>query len=351
MRKLTYSAILLPVLLLALSAGIARGQEYERYVSLKGEWKFSIGDDKDWSRPEFNDGSWEQIYAPRFWEDEGFHGYDGYAWYRKAFYCPEYVKGKSLYLDMGYIDDADEVYVNGHLIGFSGKFPPGYQTAYNAYRRYPLPERLLNIKGNNIIAVRVYDSQLGGGITGGNLGIYGLKNSMRIDFSLEGEWKFKTGDRPEWKERNFNDGDWNRILVPGFWERQGFTDYDGFAWYRIKFALPDYLKDKKLVLVLGKIDDIDEAYLNGKLIGSTGRIEPSPEINDYNYSQFRGYFIPQGVLQPGKENTIAVRVYDGYIDGGIYQGPVGFVTQEKYTSYWRQMKKKSENFWDRVFGN
>jgi len=49
----------------------------------------------------------------------------------------------------------------------------------------------------------------------------------------------------------------------------------------------------------------------------------------------RAYFIPDHVLRPDSENIISVRVYDGFVDGGIYDGPIGLITQEKYRQFWR----------------
>jgi len=315
--------------------------------SLAGNWKFSIGDDQKWALPEFNDSGWEEINVPAPWENEGFHGYNGYAWYRKKFFVPDEVKSTGFYLNLGYIDDIDETYVNGKLIGVSGGFPPEYVTAYNAERKYFIPKDILK-NGENLIAVRVYDSQLEGGIIRGNIGISPLKpdqfviSDLELDINLSGLWKIKTGDDINWKEKDFNDSDWQNIFVPAFWEMQGLKDYNGFAWYRATFNLPEKYKDKKMVLILGKIDDIDQAYINGKLVGSVGdwNYETIPNRFDQNreWETFRGYYIPEYILLPGKKNTIAVRVFDGYLDGGIYQGPIGLITQEKYRSLWKRNK-------------
>lgn len=346
-----HPGIILSLVFFFCSLSSVNSQDNERkYVSLEGKWKFSIGDNNAWSQPGFNDSQWEEIKAPSPWEEQGFNGYDGYAWYRKHFFCPASLKGKMLYLHMGYIDDVDEVYINGRLVGFSGSFPPDYQTAYNSYRRYPLPEDLLKINGDNIVSVRVYDAQLSGGIVSGDLGIYASGFPVQPDFVLEGMWKFHLNDNIDWKNVNFKDKDWNQIVVPANWESQGYTDYDGYAWYRKTFSLPENLKNKTLVLLLGKIDDKDETYLNGKLIGHTGNINES-ETNEWDWQQFRGYFIPRELLQ--KENVIAVRVYDGYLNGGIFEGPIGIMTPEKYSDYWkarRQQYKHQKNFWELLFG-
>ncbi|MEJ2495328.1 MAG: hypothetical protein P8Y79_13480 [Ignavibacteriaceae bacterium] len=43
-------------------------------------------------------------------------------------------------------------------------------------------------------------------------------------------------------------------------------------------------------------------------------------------------------MKAGEENVISVRVYDGMVDGGIYDGPIGLITQEEYTAYWKNRK-------------
>ena len=64
-----------------------------------------------------------------------------------------------------------------------------------------------------------------------------------------------------------DDNYWKEIFVPAYWEVQGYKNYDGFAWYRKSFVLPEKYSGIKLVLMLGMIDDIDQTYINGTLIG------------------------------------------------------------------------------------
>ena len=336
--------------ILFLSFSTLLSDEWERVENLRGYWKFSIGDDKDWSKPEYNDSDWEEIIVPSTWEDQGFHGYNGYAWYRKEFKLAMNGLNSILYLQLGYIDDADEVYLNGKLIGKSGGFPPRFETAYNAFRKYPIPQNLLSENGRNLISVRVYDSQLGGGIVSGDIGIFMRYYEVKPVLNLEGEWKFRINDNDDWKETNFDDSNWDEIVVPGFWETQGYEEYNGFAWYRKTFTVPSKLTKEKLVMLLGKIDDIDEAYLNGVQIGVTGDMYDDPFYIsfDQEYNEFRGYYIPENLIKPGS-NVIAVRVYDGFRDGGIYEGPIGLIEQDDYVKFWRSKKKR--NIWELIFGN
>ena len=322
---------------------------------LSGKWKFSIGDDSVWASPDYNDWDWEEINVPSSWENEGFHGYDGFAWYRKWFELPIEYYNFNLTLYLGFIDDVDETYLNGNLVGLSGGFPPYFLTAYNASREYFLPKQFLK-KGKNLIAVRVYDAQLEGGIMNGKIGIFkagGKGETLRDlipDVNLPKMWKFNTGDNLEWKEEEFDDSHWQNIFVPAFWDGQGYKNYDGFAWYRTKFYLPDEFKDENFVLMLGKIDDIDQTFLNGKLVGAIGdwNFDDKPtHFNQNNeWETFRGYFIPDNILKPGEYNTIAVRVYDGFLDGGIYDGPIGLITQKNYREFWKARKELFQKYYN-----
>ncbi len=308
---------------------------------LKGRWKFSIGDNKQWADPSFDDKNWDRIYVPSSWEEHGYRGYNGYAWYRKQFRIPKKSDKSNLYLYLGKIDDVDEVYFNGRLIGSTGSFPPNYKGAYQVQRRYLIPPALINYKGDNTIAVRVFDGQESGGIRGGKIGIY-TSDMIPVDVSLEGDWKFHLQDSLIWKNENYNDSKWETLKVPENWEEQNHRNYDGYAWYRKEFDLPKELLQEKLVVLAGKIDDIDEVYINGKLVGSTGKFAvDSNEIQTYGYwDEFRGYYPPEDIQFKETGNIIAVRVFDANGKGGIYEGPVGIVSQDKYTKYWQDKKKR-----------
>ena len=310
---------------------------YDQVINLKGKWKFMIGDDLNCSEPSYNDTNWENIMAPSSWENQGFPGYDGYAWYRKTVTVPSISKNQKIILYLGYIDDVDEVYFNGLKIGHKGSFPPNFWTAYNAERQYLIPRELIKFNQPNTIAVRVYDSQLEGGIVSGEIGIYVKTVELQPDISLEGFWKFKTGDNMEWAKKDFPDSAWKKITVPGFWEDQIVSDYDGFGWYRKQFKVDDTYNGERFVLMLGKIDDLDEVYINGTLVGHTGTIDTDISKIHLNgeYIQDRYYYLNQDALLPGQINTIAVRVYDGYGEGGIYSGPIGLIELRTFVNYWR----------------
>jgi len=338
--KLTLISLLL--ILWCLTESFASENKLIRIKNLSGDWKFSIGERDEWISPNYKDNNWESIMVPSPWEEQGFYGYNGFGFYRKSFTISDEFKDKSLYLVLGYIDDVDETYLNGKKIGSTGTFPPNYNTAYNAKRIYRIPQDLINYNGVNVLAVKVYDSYQVGGIVSGNIGVYIDPYEMQLDASLEGEWKFQTGDDLDRKSPNYNDSHWDKILVPAKWEDQGYRNYDGYAWYRKSFYYKGSFKEETLVLVLGKIDDVDEVYLNGVKIGMTGDFvdrEGQKISTGEHYRALRGYYFPASLLKKDQKNTIAVRVYDSGGDGGIYEGPVGFITQTHYIEYWRELKR------------
>jgi sialate O-acetylesterase len=312
--------------------------EKEKLVlDLSGRWKFSLGDDMKWKEKSFNDNNWEKVSVPSSWENQGFHGYDGYAWYRTSFTLNSDVKNKDIYLVLGYVDDVDQTYINGNLIGVSGGFPNNYRTAYNAFRKYFIPKEFLNDDGENIIAIRVYDDELDGGIMSGDIGLYNYESGFEPDINLSGIWDFKVGDDSSFLKGDKISSDAAKLMVPAHWDIQGYNDFDGFAWYKKSFFLPKDFNGKDMILLLGRIDDIDQTYVNGILIGSTGKWNftdiPTDFDSNEEYQINRVYSVPQKLLKYGATNTIVVRVYDGFKNGGIYDVPIGLITQENYKKY------------------
>lgn len=154
-----------------------------------------------------------------------------------------------------------------------------------------------------------------------------------IDFGVDlagSGWKFTTGDDPAWSDPSFADTGWRDWSVPDNWgDHTDLSSYDGFAWYRKTFTLParpDQITDSAVVAALGKIDDADQAFLNGREIGRTGGFPPT---FDSTWEVPREYYPADGLLNWGGSNTLAIRVYDGTGGGGFYQGPVGLFSKAR----------------------
>lgn len=337
LRHLTFAIALLAVALPSASANDHDPDARDRLVDLKERsWRFSIGDDLRWAEPGFDDRRWSRIEVPGAWEDEGYDDYNGYAWYRCTFSFSDRTDQPTTLL-LGQIDDVDEVYINGKRIGATGRFPPSYVSAWNRDRIYPLPSGTWQKNESNVIAVRVYDGGGRGGIMGHAIGVYGSDFPVPL-IDLSGEWQFHSGDDPAWKGERADESGFSTIMVPGYWENSGFEDLDGFAWYRKTFRFNRRPDDDRLVMMMGKIDDTDEVYLNGTKIGSTGSLSNADRHSGVEYcDENRGYYFSASLLK--EKNVLAVRVHDHGGLGGIYEGPIGIISQTEYIEYWETVRR------------
>ena len=93
-------------------------------------------------------------------------------------------------------------------------------------------------------------------------------------------------------------------------------------------------------------DDPDWVYLNGNQLGRT-------ESRNYNiranadYRKNRVYEIPSRMLKT--ENVVVVEVNDYHGVGGIYEGPVGIMTEKNVKIYFDRIKeeyREINSFWE-----
>lgn len=166
------------------------------------------------------------------------------------------------------------------------------------------------------------------------IGALSSAGSARMD--LSGEWRFSTdpkdvGQGMGWQGEKFDDSAWRLMKVPGNWEKYGMNEvnqdwmdkpldnYSGCAWYRRTVNIPAEWKDKNIYLNLGRINDVDWTYFNGRYLGSCSGSIIGPESAKWIP---RSYQIPKEWIRYGGENTIAVKVLDFAGGGGIERGPV-----------------------------
>lgn len=136
------------------------------------------------------------------------------------------------------------------------------------------------------------------------------------------EWKFKQGDEAAWAKPDFQDADWETKLAATSWKATNLKE-NVFAWYRLKIVIPASIKAAAekghgIRLNLGKIDDVDQTFFNGQLIGQTGSLPPQYVTK---WDAERNYVIPETAVLWDRENVIAVRVFSADIGGiGMYDG-------------------------------
>ncbi|MCK6487123.1 MAG: beta-galactosidase [Planctomycetes bacterium] len=126
---------------------------------------------------------------------------------------------------------------------------------------------------------------------------------------------------------------WRTLEVPGRWSAQGapWRDVDGEALYRRTIDIPPALAGRELELRLGTIDDYDQTFLDGREIGATGAT-----TREW-WSAPRIYRIPAALAGAGR-HQLAVRVFDGFGDGGFTGAPADLelraVGREPPAWYW-----------------
>lgn len=150
---------------------------FSQQFSFPTYWKFIMQDDPAFSQPGFNETNWETIPVPAGWENLGINKEKTVGWYRVQIELPGSLLNKDLVFFAGAIDDADETYFNGHLIGNTGKFPPGDQTAWDIERKYIIKEEW--VKKKNSMSIKVYNGGGGGGIYSGSIMIISRQESDR----------------------------------------------------------------------------------------------------------------------------------------------------------------------------
>lgn len=104
------------VIVLAIICGFS---SFSEELIIKGNWKFTIDDNEEFSRSGFNDSDWTEVKTLKWTDSE-----NSIIWLRKNVYIPsslkaEFEKTGALTLSMGKIQRSDNTYLNGKLIGSS----------------------------------------------------------------------------------------------------------------------------------------------------------------------------------------------------------------------------------------
>lgn len=155
---------------------------------------------------------------------------------------------------------------------------------------------------------------------------------------LDGPWRFHTGDDLRWADANADDSDWETVDMtpsPGShdgdvglpdyvagWMAHGHPGYHGYAWYRRTVTVPAGSASWD---ILGPtlVENGYELYWNGRLLGGSGRLGPSPRVVGTRPLRFA---LPADAA--GTRGVLAVRVYMlpgdwGSADsGGLHSPPI-----------------------------
>jgi sialate O-acetylesterase len=111
-----------------------------------------------------------------------------------------------------------------------------------------------------------------------------------------------------WAATDLDDSQWHIMTKPGFWDKNGYPNTFGTFWFRKVIDIPADAAGKDATLVLGQLDDADNTYFNGQLIGKTT-----------NRDYIRQYKVPALFIKAGK-NLITVRIINYNGTGGFFPG-------------------------------
>ena len=136
-----------------------------------------------------------------------------------------------------------------------------------------------------------------------------------------GQWQIGLGEDSSHgsSDIEWRDIEWRDIEVPS--PLSTIVDPSGTTgqsqpfnvWYRVSFASPPSPPQAPLGVFLGRIQDIDEVFLNGLYVGSEGIFDRWPVAD-----KARGYRLPLLALTPpGELNELTVRVQPWSPAGGL----------------------------------
>ncbi len=137
----------------------------------------------------------------------------------------------------------------------------------------------------------------------------GQYSEARVLASLTDEWRFSPDPKDQLLNKgvtqpNFDDSGWKTLSTLNWWQLQGFADYHGPGWYRIKFTLPPLKEKEQTRIYFGSADGNVEIYLNGNQLGGH-QLGPAPYYEGWNKRFSR--HVPRDYWKAG-ENILAVKV-------------------------------------------
>ncbi len=126
-------------------------------------------------------------------------------------------------------------------------------------------------------------------------------------------WRFHIGDNPNWAEPSFDDSSWSLIKPNVPWSAQGYRNYAGFGWYRVKLYIP--ADSRRYGIYIPSFSDSVQIFADGHLIAEYGGMPPHQRV----------YIIPPTVVplppvRSGEPIVLAIRAWQ-WLYGAPIRGP------------------------------
>ncbi|MDR1121300.1 MAG: DUF4982 domain-containing protein [Dysgonamonadaceae bacterium] len=149
------------------------------------------------------------------------------------------------------------------------------------------------------------------------------QKDIRIKDNFDFDWKFRSGDHPDFAKTQQDDTGWQDVQLPHDWnikqefdrKGDGSAAYlpEGIGWYRKTFKIPAAYRGKQIFILFGGISFQSDVYINGKHLG----------FRPYGFCSIEYDLTPY--INFGGSNTIAVRANTTggrprwYAGAGIYR--------------------------------
>jgi len=105
---------------------------------------------------------------------------------------------------------------------------------------------------------------------------------------------------------SFNDSAWT-LLKMGSWAQQGFAKYKGYAWYRVRFKMPEKIDSNAVEMAFDAVDESAWIWLNGTFIGAH---DEGPNAWDQPF-----FLDVTREIRWNAENVLTIRVFGN--EGGL----------------------------------
>lgn len=121
------------------------------------------------------------------------------------------------------------------------------------------------------------------------------------------------GKKGQWMSPGFDDAAWPELECPSEWSTHPEIGImEGVMWMRKTVDIPADWNGKSLVLELGPVDEMDETWFNGELVGSNDIVD--------NWNKPRVYEVPAKLVK-GNKASIVVRALNKVTEGGFIGKP------------------------------
>ena len=124
------------------------------------------------------------------------------------------------------------------------------------------------------------------------------------------------GLRQSWQSPQYDDSKWEEIRVPAWYAETDIGPYNGIAWYRMRFRVPEDWKGRDLRILFAAVDKEAWIYFNGRLLREHTEESEGRKAAELYDSAFEAV-APAGDVIFGGENVLAVRVRNTFAGGGI----------------------------------